>query len=62
VVYFLGAGHREIIEEGASNEIIAVPKQGYTTILLRAASALYSTATVRIEQETPNPPIDDETL
>ena len=52
----------KIIEEGASNEIIAAPKQVYTTILLSAASALYSTETVRIEQETPNPPIDDATL
>jgi len=54
--------HGKIIEEGASNEIIAAPKQGYTRSLLSAASALYSTEPARIEQETLNPPVDEGAL
>jgi peptide/nickel transport system ATP-binding protein len=52
----------KVIEEGPSNEIVAVPKQGYTRNLLRAASALHSTESSSIEQQTLNPPVDGETL
>jgi peptide/nickel transport system ATP-binding protein len=52
----------KIIEEGPSNEIIAAPKQSYTRSLLRAASALRSTESSSVEQQTPNPPIDEGAL
>jgi peptide/nickel transport system ATP-binding protein len=45
----------KIIEEGPSNEIIAAPKQEYTKSLLAAASALHSTESSGIEQQTLNP-------
>jgi peptide/nickel transport system ATP-binding protein len=51
-----------IIEEGPSNEIIAAPKQGYTRSLLSAASALDSTGSSSIEQQTLSPPIDEGAL
>jgi len=43
-----------VIEEGPSNEIITAPKQGYTKNLLTAASALHSTESSGIEQQTLN--------
>jgi len=52
----------KIIEEGPSNEIIAAPKQGYTKNLLRTASALHSTESSGIEQQTPNTPVDEGVL
>jgi len=51
-----------IIEEGPSNEIIAAPKQGRTSNLLKAASALRSSESSSVEQPTLNPPIDEGAL
>jgi len=51
-----------VIEEGPSNEIITAPKQGYTRNLLKAASALRSTGSSGVGQQTLKPPIDEGAL
>jgi peptide/nickel transport system ATP-binding protein len=52
----------KIIEEVPSNEIIAAPQKSYTKSLLSAASALHSTESRGIEQQTLSPPRDEEVL
>jgi len=49
----------KIVEVGPSNEVIAAPKQVYTRNLLAAASALHSTESSGIEQQTLSSPVDE---